>query len=104
MAATPPPRSATIAKMVFLAVHDDRRDELLTLLEATRRSSAEEPGTLQWELHDDLDGAWSFALYEAFADDEAVAAHDRSTAVEALLAGFAQCLSSPPVAHLLRVR
>lgn len=104
MACTPAPSTATVAKMVFLTAHDQRRDELLSLLEAIRSASAAEPGTLQWELHDGIDGPSSFALYETFADDEAVAAHDRSEAVAALVAGFERCLRSAPVAHELRVR
>lgn len=93
----------TIAKMVVLTVRDGCRDEVLGLLEATRRAAATEPGTLQWELHE-VDGSPScLALYESFADEAAVTAHDGSAAVAALVAGFDRCLAESPEARLLRV-
>lgn len=94
----------TIAKMVFLNVREDRLDEVRALLEATRAASADEPGTIAWELHDGIDGHASFVLYESFLDEAAVAHHDSSPAVAALIASFDISLAAPPVAHALRVR
>ncbi|WP_372435815.1 putative quinol monooxygenase [Subtercola lobariae] len=90
--------------MVLLTVRDDRRNELLALLEATRVASTREPGTLQWQLHDDSDDPTTLALYESFLNENAVEEHDRSAAAIALVAAFDDCLAAPPIVHLLHTR
>ena len=65
-----------IALIVSLDVIPERLDEFVEAIGTNaERTFTDEPGCLQFDVTQDLDDPHHFVFYEAYADEDAVAAH-----------------------------
>jgi quinol monooxygenase YgiN len=72
---------------------DEVRAALVTLANATRQ----EPGNLQYMMHEDPKTTGSFYVFEIYKDQAATDAHMKSPHLAAALAAVGKSLASPPV-------
>jgi quinol monooxygenase YgiN len=79
----------TLAKIVRIRVSEDAISELDGVLAAAASAFDGEPGTLQWVALIGMEPG-ERVLVELFRDQAAAAEHDRSAAVQTLLAEFAR--------------
>jgi quinol monooxygenase YgiN len=72
-----------VTYFVRMIAMDGRADEVLgLLLENPRRIEQGEPGNLAFGVHRSVDNPNEFWLYETWASEEAVAAHERGAAFQ----------------------
>jgi len=64
---------------VHVTVHPDRVDEFLTATERNARASSAEPGVLRFDILHDQSEPTHAVLVEVYRDDDAAAAHKRTT-------------------------
>ena len=81
----------TVAKIVKLRARPGRTPDLDAALATAAAAADTEPGTRVWEFFAGADSQ-SRIIIEIFAGHPAAAEHDRSAAVSALLASFADVL------------
>ena len=67
---------SVIAHLIKITAHAGKKDELVEFLRWDADfAAADEPGTLRFDVYDVPDEPDAVYLYEAYADDEAFAAH-----------------------------
>lgn len=77
---------------------DELRDRLISMVGFTRL----EPGCQQYDLHDYPDDPYRFAFVETWASREALAAHDETEYVRAIIADAPRLTAGPLEIHRLR--
>lgn len=86
-----------VAKYVELAIHPEKLEEFMSMLEANRQHTKQEPGTLEWAIYA-VDGKpSSVAMFEVYENQAASDEHDRSPALEPILARLGEFLASEAV-------
>lgn len=69
--------------LATLVSPEGRREDVLAAIQALQAASDDEPGTTLFEIHEHRDEPGTFSVFERYADDDAVAAHRFSPAMEA---------------------
>lgn len=80
----------------------ETRDELYRRLLEMVELTVVEPGCLQYELHTNDDDPMQFTFVETWASDDALAAHDNTTHVQAIIADVPLLTSRPLSVQRLR--
>lgn len=84
--------------VIFAALHakSGRRAELTRGLDAIRAEAESEPGTLAFAVHIARDDENLVLCYEAYRDDDAIAAHREGRALLALMDSIGEMIDGPP--------
>ena len=98
---TPHPQTPVVLVAIFHA-HPETRDELYHRLLHMVELTVVEPGCEQYELHTADNDPLQFTFIETWASDEALARHDATTHVQAIIADVARLTSRPLTVHRLR--
>jgi len=64
-----------IVLIVHMTLKPGTADECIRLMHAQAEASLKEPGCLQFLVHQSIENPLHFALYEAYQDEAALAAH-----------------------------
>jgi quinol monooxygenase YgiN/type 1 glutamine amidotransferase len=95
---TPPPTPLGVLAVVVSP--EGGRDRVAAALEALRRQTEHEPGTLLFAVHEERDAPGTFAVFERYADKAAVAVHRASGAMAQFVALLGE-LGVAPTLHVL---
>jgi quinol monooxygenase YgiN len=82
---------------VKLTAQPGKRPELIAAFDTMLEAVAEEPGTEVYTVHLDNADENSVWIFEAYADDEALAAHSGSDAMKRLMGELGSVLGDTPM-------
>jgi quinol monooxygenase YgiN len=91
----------TIAVLATFAVPTADAPALRDALRDLQRHAVQEPGTELFDVHEDLDGAGDFVVFERYRDQDAVDAH-RGTVAMAEFRSALKAIAARPEIRFLR--
>ncbi len=85
-----------ISVIAKLTAADGAADELETALEGLIEAAAEEEGLEVYSVHNANDEPGVYYFFELYRDDDALAAHGKRDAMQAVMAGVGKLLGARP--------
>lgn len=95
-------RTEQIVLIATFQARPETRDELYTRLLEMVNLTVVEPGCLQYELHTNDADPMQFTFVETWASDAALAGHDDTVHVKAIISDIPRLTSQPLVIQRLR--
>ena len=90
-----------IVLVAIFHAHPETRDELYHRLLQMVELTVVEPGCARYELHTADNDPLQFTFIETWASDDALACHDATTHVKAIIADVPRLTSRPLIVHRL---
>lgn len=82
---------------VYARIRGDQREEFLAALQEYLPTVTSEPGTVQYDICEAESTPGTFLFFEAYPDDEAMAAHQQCEQFKAYIKKIGPMLEEPPV-------